>query len=95
MLRKYINISNNYFINRFVGKKAVKVCALTGVAARLVGGTTLHSTFKLPVQKDGTIRQMQPLTGNYLKILRQEWKNIEWLFNIEWKFRWSPTKYFA
>ena len=29
-------------VNRCYGKNAVKVCALTGVAARLVGGSTLH-----------------------------------------------------
>ena len=59
---------------------SVKVCALTGVAARLVHEATLHSTLKLPVQKDGRIVRMPLLTGNYLKLMRQQWKNIQYLF---------------
>lgn len=50
------------------------------MAARLVGGTTLHSTFKLPVQKDGRILEMPQLTGNYLRIMRLQWKDIQFLF---------------
>ncbi|KAH9638034.1 hypothetical protein HF086_014895 [Spodoptera exigua] len=42
-------------INRCYAKDAVKVCSLTGVAARLINGATIHSTLKLPVQKDGRI----------------------------------------
>lgn len=38
--------------------QSVKVCALTGVAARLINGTTLHSALKLPVQKDGRIEHV-------------------------------------
>lgn len=56
------------------------MCALTGVAARLVGGQTLHMTLRLPVQKDGRIAPIQKLTGNHLKVLREEWKDIESLF---------------
>lgn len=68
-------------INRCYGRKAVKVGALTGVAARLVGGTTLHTLFKFPVEKDGKmIGSLPPLTGNYLKILRNQWKDIEFMF---------------
>ena len=53
---------------------------LTGVAALLVGGTTLHSTFKLPVQKDESILEMPQLTGNYLRIMRLQGKDIQILF---------------
>src|SRR5271154_5268824 len=67
-------------VNRCYGKLVVKVCALTGVAARLVGGSTLHTTLKLPVQKDGKIVEMAILTGNYLRIMRDQWKDIEFLF---------------
>jgi hypothetical protein len=67
-------------VNRCYSRQVVKVCALTGVAARLVGGSTLHSTLKLPVQKDGRIVQMPILTGNYLRLMRQQWQHIEFLF---------------
>ena len=68
-------------VNRCYSKQAVKVGALTGVAARLVGGLTLHSLLKLPVQKNGkNVRDMPMLSGNYLRLKRQEWKNIEFFF---------------
>lgn len=68
-------------VNRCFGKNAVKVAALTGVAARLAGGSTLHTMLKLPVQKDGFIVSNMPmLTGNYLKIMRKQWKDIEYIF---------------
>jgi PIF1-like helicase len=66
--------------NCFGGRIVVKVCALTGVAARLVGGSTLHSSLRLPVQRDGVIVELQSLTGNYLEIMRREWKDIEFIF---------------
>ncbi len=59
---------------------AVKVAALTGVAARLVYGLTLHTLFKLPVQKDGKITPMPLLTGNYLQIMRRQWQDVQFLF---------------
>ncbi|XP_050518912.1 ATP-dependent DNA helicase PIF1-like [Diabrotica virgifera virgifera] len=68
-------------VNRCFGKKAAKVCVQTGVAARLVGERTIHSTFKLPVEKDGKVGStVPPLTGNYLRTLRRESENIEFLF---------------
>jgi len=85
MLSKYItlfqqsiNKLNTYCL--FTGKSSVKVCALTGVAARLGGGSTIHSSVKLPVQKDGKITTLPLLTGNWLQLLRQQWKDIEFLF---------------
>ncbi|XP_053968624.1 uncharacterized protein LOC128870052 [Anastrepha ludens] len=67
-------------VNRCYGKPVVKVGALTGVAARLIGGTTLHRQLNLPVQKDGVIVSMPLLNGNYLRGMRQLWQNIEFLF---------------
>ncbi|KAG5666270.1 hypothetical protein PVAND_017605 [Polypedilum vanderplanki] len=68
-------------INRCYGRQAVKVGAPTGVAARLVGGQTLHALLRLPVQVDGTVTgPLHPLTGNYLKVMRNQWKDIEWVF---------------
>jgi len=68
-------------VNRCYAKKSVMVAALTGVAVRLVGGSTLHSMLKLPVQKDGYLTHNMPqLTGTPLKIMRQRWKDIEFIF---------------
>lgn len=68
-------------VNRCYGKQAVKVAALTGVAARLVAGQTIHSLLKLPVQKDGQLVYNLPLlTGNFLRIMRQQWKDTEFFF---------------
>ncbi|KAJ8889128.1 hypothetical protein PR048_008622 [Dryococelus australis] len=41
---------------------------------------TLHSVLKLPVQKDGRIVDMPILTGNYLRLMRQQWRDIEFMF---------------
>ncbi|CAG9761349.1 unnamed protein product [Ceutorhynchus assimilis] len=71
-----LNLLRNQ-INRCYAKVAVKVAALTGVAARLINGSTLHSTLRLPVQKDGRITNMPLLTGNYLRVMRQQWKDTE------------------
>ncbi len=65
----------------FTGRSSsVKVGALTGVAARLVGGRTIYSLLKLPVQKDGRITTLPLLTGYWLQLLRLEWKDIEFVF---------------
>ena len=49
-----LNLLRNQ-MNRCYAKNTVKVCALIGVAARLVNGSTIHTTWKLPIQKDGRI----------------------------------------
>ncbi|GIY15744.1 ATP-dependent DNA helicase [Caerostris darwini] len=67
-------------VNRCYGKSVVKVGVLTGVAARLIGGSTLYRLLKLPVQKDGDIVSMSLLTGNYLRVMRQLWQNVEFRF---------------
>ncbi|GFR06819.1 ATP-dependent DNA helicase PIF1 [Trichonephila clavata] len=41
---------------------------------------TLHRLLKLPVQKDGVIISMPLLTGNFLRGMRQVWRNVEFLF---------------
>ncbi|KAJ8719782.1 hypothetical protein PYW08_011957 [Mythimna loreyi] len=66
--------------NRCHAKTVVKLCALTGVAASLIGGSTLHTALNLPVQKDGGITQMPMLTGNFLRLMRLQWKDIKFLF---------------
>lgn len=63
------NLLKNQVIRCYCNKPAVKVDALTGVAARLVGGTTLHNALRLPVQKDRRIVEMPLLTGNYLRVI--------------------------
>ncbi|GBL79078.1 hypothetical protein AVEN_49019-1 [Araneus ventricosus] len=69
-------------INRCYTRNVVKVCALTGVAARLIGGSAIHSLLKLPVQKDGRSAGISLLTGNYLRIMRQQWKEIEFIILV-------------
>ncbi|GFY61181.1 ATP-dependent DNA helicase [Trichonephila inaurata madagascariensis] len=75
------NVLKNY-VNRCYSKQVVKVCAYRGGSA-LSGGSALHSTLKLHVQKDGRIVQMPILTGNYLRLMRQQWQHIEFLFMDE------------
>lgn len=58
---------------------SVKVCAYTGVAALLINGQTIHSVFKLPVQRDRKIPTYKPLTGIWLEKLRQIWKFVRFL----------------
>ena len=68
-----------FFGGEFAGKPSVKVCAYTGVAARLVSGSTLHRVFKLPVQRDGRLVELPPLTGMFLRTMSLEWSGIEFL----------------
>lgn len=60
-------------------KDSVKVGALTGVAAKLISGRTLHSMFKLPVQCDEKLARLPNLTGIYLKLLRFQWRKTQFL----------------
>ena len=68
----------NWFF--FFGTSVVKVGALIGIVAWLVDGSTLYHPLKLPVQKDGVFVNMPLLTGNYLRVMRQLWHNIECIF---------------
>ncbi|GFS64630.1 ATP-dependent DNA helicase [Trichonephila clavipes] len=52
----------------------------TGVAACLIGDSTLHTAIKLPVQKDGKTSQMPMLMGNFLRLMWLQWKDIQFLF---------------
>lgn len=70
-------------INRCYGQRAVFIGALNGVAVKLVGGSTLHSLFKLGVKKDGYIRKLQPLSGRYLVDARRKWAEIKYLMTDE------------
>jgi len=67
-------------VNRCYSKSVVKVSALSGVAARLVRGSTLHSMLKLPMQKDGRIVQMPLLSNQYIQHMRLEGKDVEFIF---------------
>lgn len=58
---------------------SVVVCALTGKAAKLVNGLTIHSVFKLPVEKDGKLLRLPLLTGPFLKVMRMKWREVKWL----------------
>ncbi|CAK1603265.1 unnamed protein product [Parnassius mnemosyne] len=62
-------------VNRCYGKQVTKIGALIGVAARLV-----VALLKLPVQRDGVLVNMPQISGNYLRIMRQQWQNVEFLF---------------
>ncbi len=42
---------------------SVKVGALNGVAAKLISGRSLHSMFKLPVQRGGKLEKLPNLSG--------------------------------
>ncbi|KAL0892661.1 hypothetical protein ABMA27_014384 [Loxostege sticticalis] len=65
-------------IRRLSSNTSVTITAPTGVAARLVGGCTLHSTFVLPIEKGQTVT-LRPLTGDRLQRERNKWRNIEWV----------------
>lgn len=60
-------------------KSAVKFGALTGVAAKLISGMTLHSLFRLPIQEDGKIKKLSNLTGLFLESMRHQWRNTKFL----------------
>lgn len=45
------------------------------VGARLVGGSTFYSMFRLPVPV-----YMPLLTHNYFRIMRYQWRDIEFVF---------------
>lgn len=59
-------------------RACVAITAPTGVAARLVKGCTLHSTFLLPIEK-GQAVTLRPLTGDRLQRERAKWRTIEWV----------------
>ncbi len=49
-----------------MGHSSIAIAAATGVAAKLINGNTLHSTFILPVEK-GQPGDIRPLTGDRLQ----------------------------
>ena len=65
-------------LSHLPASRAVTVAAPTGVAARLIGGSTLHSTFALPIEKS-KVTALRPLTGERLQRERLRWKHINWL----------------
>ena len=44
-------------------KLNVIVCAPSGVAAKAIGGRTLHNAFNLPIERDGQPLTYEPLKG--------------------------------
>lgn len=58
--------------------KSVAVTAPTGVAARLIGGSTLHSTFALPIEK-GRTEALRSMAGERLQRERRKWHHINWV----------------
>jgi len=56
----------------------VEVTALTGVAARLINGRTLHGAFFLAVEK-GKPTIYRQLSGQRLEDARRKWRYIKWL----------------
>lgn len=74
-----MKIAQNQAIRLYGNNRAVVLAALTGVAAVLINGATLHSTFKLPVQKDGRSTNCAPLSGNVLQMMRENWKDVKLL----------------
>lgn len=60
-------------------KTYVKVCAYTGVAALLIKGQTIHSVFKLPIQKSHKLPDFKKLSGIWLEQLRRAWQNIRFI----------------
>lgn len=57
--------TKRYYPNQVPVKSA---CITCGVASRVVNGSTIHATLKLPIQynKVGQITGMSSLIGNYL-----------------------------
>ncbi|CAH2101196.1 unnamed protein product [Euphydryas editha] len=60
----------------------VEVASLTGVAAKQIGGRTLHShlhsVFLLPIEKGNTVT-FRKMTGERLEKDRRRWRHIQWL----------------
>lgn len=56
----------------------VEVASLTGVAARQIGGRTLHSVFSLPIEK-GKPAIYHKMNGERLERERRKWRFIRWL----------------
>lgn len=61
------------------GRKSFMIVAPTGVAAKNVGGTTLHRAFYLGVEKGG-VAPYYALGGPKLESARDEWAAVKFLF---------------
>jgi hypothetical protein len=57
---------------RVLLRDSLSVCATTGAAGVLIGGSTLHSLVKLPIRPN----QKKPLQGNALRKLQNAWKGF-------------------
>jgi len=63
-------------VDRLLKPTFVEVTALTGVAARLINGRTLHSAFFLAIEK-GKPTVYRQLTGQRLEDARRKWRHIK------------------
>lgn len=62
-------------VDSLLDAKFVEVCALTGVATRLIRGRTLHNAFSLAIEKEKASVYRQ-LNGQRLEDLRRRWRHI-------------------
>ena len=60
--------------------KGVIVTTPTGVADRHIGGSTLHSTFPLPIERDRT-ETLRPMDGERLQKGPQKWRSVRPAYN--------------
>jgi len=80
MIEQQIKRCYAHTIDRLLKPTFVEVTALTGVAARLINGRTLHSAFflKNAIEK-GKPTVYRQLTGQRLEDARRKWRHIKWL----------------
>jgi len=64
---------------KFSGHDPVVVAAPTGLAAKAIGGVTLHSLLKLPIQHDGKMPEKMNLHHNTLQRLKANLKDKKFL----------------
>jgi hypothetical protein len=75
-----LNLIKEQIRRAFIGVSGVvRVCAPTGVAARLIRGQTLHSALKLPVRHDGTFVDDRASLRKLTEDVRRGWIDARYL----------------